>query len=632
MIQLLSNDTIQKIAAGEVIERPSSVVKELVENSIDAGSSRIVVEIRNGGIDYIEVTDNGNGIEKNDIELAFKRHATSKLSKFIDIYNLNSLGFRGEALASIVSVSKVSVATKTIDDKIGTKVEFENGQKINEKPVGKNIGTSIIVKDLFYNIPVRKKFLKNSNTEANHITNLMYKLAVGNYNIGITYIKDDKIVFETKENEELSTNLTELFGIDIVDNLLDINFESSNYNIKGFISNNKYYRANRSLQYIYINNRYIENRNIRESVEHSYKSIIPNGRFPIFQLFIKINPQLLDVNIHPNKEKVEITLLKDIVEDIENIISKRLYSNINLPKLEHNDKEIIKENILFNEKKDIQNLLEKFDHDKNSILDTLEKSTDNNESIYSIKKEDIFNNNLIKEEEAIYKESTKENENIEIKNINIPQNIDEYKIEEINFMDFNDEKLYKFIGIIFKTYIIYEDLSTEKILIVDQHAAHERVLYEKFMKDFQNNEIIVQNLLIPINVELKNDEMQLFIKNKEIFDKIGFEINIFGDNSVIIRTVPNILGKTKDTRFFLDILDSLNSKNKELGYDSIYEKIIKNSCKNAVKSGDSLSKIEINGLLAKLMKCDNPFTCPHGRPTLIEMTKYELEKSFMRVK
>lgn len=642
MIQLLSNDTIQKIAAGEVIERPSSIVKELVENSIDAGSTRVIVEIKNGGIDLIEVVDNGSGIKEEEIEMAFQRHATSKLNDFSDLYNLDSLGFRGEALASIVSVSKVTVSTKTKDNRLGKKVEFEDGKVVSEKPIGKNTGTSISVRDLFYNIPVRKKFLKNPITEANNITNLMYKLAIGNFNIGITYIKDDKLIFETKENEDLISNISELFGIDLMENLLNINFKTREYEISGYISNNKYYRANRSLQYIYINNRYIENKEIRDSIESSYRSIIPNGRFPIFQLFINIKPQHLDVNIHPNKEKVQITILNDILEDLSDIVAEALYNNINLPSIDYKE-ENNDGNILFEQKSDIKNLLEKFDNkvdEKKDILNISERPKLNfieNDNHSEEDKENIyFENELIKEEnrENYYSINIESEPELEIK-IESKDFLDEEydeTIEEFNFIDLNDKDLFKYIGIIFKTYIIYEDLQNEKIYIIDQHAAHERILYEKFMEKFKNNDIVIQSLLIPITVELLNDEMEIYNDNKEVFGKIGFDIDIFGDNTLIIRKVPNILGIPKEKRFFLDILDSLKSLDRDLGYDSIYEKIIRNSCKYAVKSGDELGDIEVTGLLDQLMKCDNPYTCPHGRPTLIEMTKYEMEKNFMRVK
>ena len=288
-IKLLNEDTIQKIAAGEVIERPASIVKELVENSIDAKSTNITVEIEKGGKTFIKVSDNGSGIEESDIELAFKRHSTSKLINFEDLYSIYSLGFRGEALASILSVAKIKIISKTKEAKSGTMAIFEDGKIIEKKAFGMNTGTTISVQDIFYNVPVRKKFLKSDITEGNSITNLMYKLAVGNLGIRIKYIKDSKVIFETNEKNSLRENLFTLFGNEMVENLEEFNIKNNLYNIYGYVSNNLYYRANRHLEYLYVNGRYVLNDFIRDSIEESYKHIIPNGRFPVYFLFIKIN-------------------------------------------------------------------------------------------------------------------------------------------------------------------------------------------------------------------------------------------------------------------------------------------------------------------------------------------------------
>lgn len=287
MIKILSKDTIQKIAAGEVIERPFSVVKELVENSIDAKATEIKVEISEGGLNYIKVTDNGCGISKSEVEVAVKRHATSKLDNFNDLYNISSLGFRGEALASITSISKTTIETKTKDDNIGSSFKFESSQLVSRSDIAKNNGTSIIVEDLFYNIPVRKRFLNSTISEANAITSIMYRLAIGNNNIGFTYVKDDKEVFRTIKGQGLKSNLSELFGFEFTKELLEIDIDKKDFSIKGYISNNRYYRSNRSMEYIYINGRYVKNSDISNAIEKAYGSLIPNGRFPAFQLFLR---------------------------------------------------------------------------------------------------------------------------------------------------------------------------------------------------------------------------------------------------------------------------------------------------------------------------------------------------------
>lgn len=629
MIKILSSETIQKIAAGEVIERPSSIVKELVENSIDAGATKIIVEIKSGGVEYISVTDNGSGIKEDEIDLAFMRHATSKLDKFNDLYNLDSLGFRGEALASIVAVSKLSISTRTEDDKIGIKIDYKNGKRIENRPIAKNVGTNIIIEDLFYNVPVRKKFLKSNITEANNITNLMYKLAVGNFNVGFSYIKDDKLIFETKENENLESTLIELFGYETVKNMLKLDINNREFSITGFISNNKNYRANRSLQYLYINGRYVENKEIRQTIENAYKSLIPNGRYPIYQLFLNIKPQFIDVNIHPNKEKVQITLIDNIIDELKYVTRDILNNQFSIQNINSQEEKKKEKNILFDDNNSIKNLLEKYDNKKdpfkinsNNILEKNLDKIDKKEDIITEYKEN--NNNVAeeKEEYTIYTEQFVED--IPIK--------EEMTIEEVSFFNIEDLKQYTYIGTIFKTYIIYEDLENDKIILLDQHAAHERILYEKYLKEFKEEKTMVQPLLQPITVELKDDEIGLYYKNKELFTRLGYEIDEFGDSTLIIREVPILLGVPKNEQFFLDLIDKLTEIDKDEGFDSIYNKIIKMSCKAAVKAGDFLGNIEIEELINKLMNCDEPYTCPHGRPTLIEMTKYELEKEFMRVK
>ncbi len=624
MIKILSNETIQKIAAGEVIERPSSIVKELVENSIDAGASKIIVEIKNGGIEYISVTDNGSGIKEEEVDLAFMRHATSKLDRFNDLYNLDSLGFRGEALASIVAVSKLSISTRTADDKIGIKIDYINGKRTGSRPIAKNIGTNIIIEDLFYNVPVRKKFLKSNITEANNITNLMYKLAVGNFNVGFSYIKDDKLIFETKENENLESTLTELFGFETFKNMLKVDIKNREFSITGFISNNKNYRANRSLQYLYVNGRYVENKEIRQSIENSYKSLIPNGRYPIYQLFLNIKPQFIDVNIHPNKEKVQITIIENIVDDLKNITRDLLNSQFSIHSITTQEDKIERKNILFNDDNSIKDLLEKFDNKNKDSLNVesnvFEDSTVEKENIDF---EYIESENIAEDREEY---------SIKIEQVESNSPIEELDVEEVSFFNVEDLRKYNYIGTIFKTYIIYEDLENNKIILIDQHAAHERILYEKYLKEFKEENTIVQPLIQPITVELRDDEIQMYQKNKALFLRLGYEIDRFGDSTLIIREVPVILGIPKNEQFFLDLIDKLSEFNTSEGFDSIYNKIIKMSCKSAVKAGDFLGNIEVEELINKLMKCNEPYTCPHGRPTLIEMTKYELEKEFMRVK
>lgn len=639
MIQLLSEDTIQKIAAGEVIERPASVIKELVENSIDAKSTEIIVEIEDGGKSLIKVSDNGLGIKESEIEKAFLRHSTSKIVDFKDIYNITSLGFRGEALASIISISKLKINTKTMDDKLGVSAYYENGKQIRKKPIAMNKGTTMEIRDIFYNVPVRKKFMKKNITEANIITNLMYKFAIGNSDIGFKYIKDDKVIFETYSNSTLSESIMELFAIDHSKDLHEINIKEKNFSIKGYVSNNKYYRANRNMQYIYINGRYIEDVDIRKSIENIYKSIIPNGRFPVFQLFLEMDPAYIDVNVHPNKKLVKITILDELILKLIEEIKFNLNKNTYLPEIE---KQIKKESTLFNSNKyDYKDLLEKsFGNKDNKELVNLnnikkenllfdidedfeiKKINDDRISLNEYEDMDIIEENIsfidnredhVKEETSGYLEEdiTKDNSN-NIKN---------------DFANYISNSRY--IGIIFKNYIVFESYENSKIYLIDQHAAHERILYEKFMNDFKNEEILSQDLIAPIFLEINTMEMELFNRNIEEFNKLGFTIEEFGKNTLVIRSIPIILGNYKNQQLVLDILDTLESNE---NIPDIEDKIIKKACKNAVKSGDNIGDIEVEGLIENLLNTKYPYTCPHGRPTVLELTKYELEKMFLRVK
>lgn len=667
MIQLLSEDTIQKIAAGEVIERPASVIKELVENSIDANATEIIVEIKDGGKSLMKISDNGIGIKADEIAKAFLRHSTSKIVDFTDIYNITSLGFRGEALASVVSISKVKVNTKTEDSRLGMSVVYENNKLINKKPIAMNTGTSMEIRDIFYNVPVRKKFMKKTITEANIITNLMYRFAVGHSNIGFKYIKDDKVIFETHANSTLEESLMDLFGVEAKKDLYKIDINKRKFKIKGYISNNKYYRANRSMQYIYINGRYIEDVDIRRAIEDKYKSIIPNGRFPIYQLFLEMDPAYIDVNIHPNKKFVKITIIDDIIEALLAEIDFKLKNNIELPQIKEDVKN--KSNILikedFNKKEyDYKDLLEKsfnkkkgpreedsnlFNLTKDNLLfdvdEPINKQKNNNDfKISNYEDEDIIEENISffevdngktnnLEEVSNIKEVVKENNTNYIDDINVIDK-DDVK-EEIISEDINDKSNglniedFKYIGIVFNNYIIYQSNTSDKLYLVDQHAAHERILYEKFMDEYKKQDIIMQDLISPNFLEVSKMEMETFIANKEKFNKLGFIIEQFGETTLAIRSVPVILGSPKNQQMVLDILDTIES---DKDISSVEEKIIQKACKHAIKSGDKIQKMEAKGLLENLLKTNYPYTCPHGRPTLLELSKYELEKMFLRVK
>ncbi len=616
MIKLLSEDTIQKIAAGEVIERPVSVIKELVENSIDAGSDTIVVEIKNGGKDFISVSDNGSGIEKNEIELAFKRHSTSKLEKFDDLYDIRTLGFRGEALASILAVSKLSVSTRTKSEKIGKKVEFRNSKVISESDVAMNVGTKIVIKDLFYNVPVRKKFMKSDQTEANLITTTMYKFAICNTDVSIKYIKDNKTLFETKKNSSIRENIINLFGTSMSNNLIDIDINSRDYKILGYISNNNLYRANRQMQYIFLNGRFVKSEDIRNTVESNYKSVIPNGRFPLFWLFFEINPKLVDVNVHPNKQKVKISILDEILEELNKKVRFLLENNSRIAN--------ISQSIPDDDKyKDLRkNYLESDFNTTNYKYDKVSEPT------YSY---NLFNDNSKLSNLRIRKSETNEDfvvdNKIETQNTLITNFNEQIKVES----SLKKYEKFDILTVLFKTYILAKDEYDCKVYLFDQHACHERINYEKLTKQMQDKEVVSQNLVFPINISLTDELIEIYANNKSIFEELGYESDVFSDDSVVIRAVPYLFGNSNAEFLFTDILDTI-AKNSNDPFDVIESKVIKRSCKMSVKSGDTLSNFEIIKLLEDLFKCEYPLTCPHGRPTFIEMNEKDLEKMFMRIK
>lgn len=646
-IKLLDDLTIQKIAAGEVIENPASIVKELVENSIDAGSKNIVIEITKGGKESIRVTDDGIGMSEEDLLLAFKRHSTSKLREINDIYNIMSLGFRGEALASISSVAKVEVLTKTVDKSAGTRALIEDGEIKKLESIGTPIGTTMIIKDLFYNLPVRKKFLKSDMSEGNFINSIVTKLALGNPGVGFKLIRDSKVILNSNSNSDLKNSIYMILGKDMATNLVEVNHIDSYLSLKGYITNNQYYRGNRSYQYLYINGRNIMNFPISKSIENRYKSLIPINKFPGYVLNLEIEPGEVDVNIHPTKQEVKFTNQDRIIGTISNVINEYILDSLSIPKIESKATEISEKEASKN-----INLYElNMPQDKSKTkLDISNNRVDSN-SGREFKQSKYFDSN---------ENSSQNSQKIKIDEINIDsffqeiglEKIDENKsnLEEISFisedensiednkeLEFEsdqkiDESIMNFdiIGRIFDTYILVENRKTEKILYVDQHAAHERVMYEKYKKEFENESVATQVLMIPEIMELSKSDMEKYKVNEDLFKKLGFEVEIFGDNSIAIRGYPIIFGLPETKSIFIDIFDNLDL-DIEHNYELKSNKIMKIACVNAIKSGDRMDELEIEALFESLLKCDVPYTCPHGRPTMIELSKKELEKEFLRI-
>ena len=671
IINILDDLTINKIAAGEVVERPSSVTKELIENSIDASSTQIVIDIVDGGKKQIRITDNGEGIPSSEVDKSFLRHATSKIKKIDDLYDLYSLGFRGEALASIASVSRLEMITKTKDEAVGTKVVLEGGREVLKEPVGTKNGTTIIIKDLFFNTPVRQKFLKSTHAETINISDLINKLAIGNTSVQFKYINNGKMMLNTPGDGKLISAIRSIYGKEIVENLIEINEEGSFCNINGYIGNNNIYRSNKNLQHIYINNRYVRSKIILDAISEAYKSIIPINKHGVCFLNIEINPAKIDVNIHPTKMEIKFENDKDLYVEIRDLLKRKLLNTALIGKYENQDNKfkINETKEVYLEKKEAS--LPVFEsinkENKEEVKNKAEATPKNNltednisESSFPKKKEEI--NSFMSLSEALSKkerdESKANKEEVKLQPIENKKNeffidgvvdvsksftfddlkslnTNENKKEVLNKCD--DEKIknqnrfsitdFKVVGSILNTYIVLE--KNESMYLLDQHAAHEKILYEEYMKKFTNHKIDMQMLLDPIVMEFSSVDMMKIENNMDLFLNFGFEIELFGNNHIMVRGVPTIFGTPESEKFILQIIDNLEDLSSS--YDLKGDKFASMACRAAIKANDKIHTIEMKKLLSQMEMCENPFTCPHGRPTIVEMSKKEIEKMFKRI-
>ena len=620
MIRLLDEATISKIAAGEIIENSASIVKELVENSIDAGADDILIEIRGESTDFIKVSDNGSGFSEEDLEVAFLRHSTSKLEKIEDLEKIRTLGFRGEALASISNISKIKLMTKREEDLAGNSLLIENGKIIKKNKVGMPRGTTFVISDVFYNTPVRKKFLRKDLTEINNIIDIVQKIALSNNNIKFTLIRDGKIILNTGSHKDPINRIYSILGSEIASSLNEGSFESENYKIRGFFSDNKLFRSNRDSQYIFVNGRFIRNINLSRAVEKNYHSLIPLNRYPVFVLYIDIDPKLIDVNIHPKKNEIKISNENILCALLAEIVEEVIYPNRSIREIEIEDK---KENV---------SVFDIFE-EKESIEPEAQESETNLKNLWDIEKDTSEDSlkNTFNEDAILYKDSLKKDLELVEEDKFLPE-----KHEEDNFL-FNSEKNHidekllntRIAGVLFKTYIILENQRDGITFLVDQHAAHERVNYEKFLHMYLKSEITSQILLKPEIIELNQIEYDKILNYLELFKKLGFKIEDFGDNSVVLREVPMIFGMPTYVNFIRDIIDSLD-KEISSNYEADLYKIMKKACKASVKAGDDLSDMEIESLIRDLKNCENPYTCPHGRPTVVEVSKHTISKLFLR--
>ena len=808
-IVLLDDLTINKIAAGEVIERPASVIKEMVENSIDAGATNITVEIKNGGISYIKVTDNGKGIPEDDMEIAFERHATSKIRNADDLSTVTSMGFRGEALASIAAIAKVEMVSKTANQENGYKVVVEGGKVLEKTEAGSPVGTSIIVTNLFYNTPVRYKFLKKDYTESGYIEDVVTRIALVHPEISIKLINTGKTIIQTNGNGDLKTVIYSIYGKDIAGGIIETDYTYEDMHIYGVIGKPEIARSNRAYQIFFVNKRYIKDKSLSSAAERAYKGMIPIGKFSFLVLNIDMNPSKVDVNVHPAKLEVRFeeenvvfkavyhaikdALLKsELVADTNHTTSEKrsesgLFGNksksnntetiveqiykarqlngipylnrevsstsnaitnnilnsnkIEQPKIQENIEQTLENKVLEtnNEVKipeieksqevlrKLQEIKEKLiqespelrekieqEHKQNllefqsNIEETEEKNTDRtNEDLAELKKEKNEENEILETKEINYIERT-ENKKEDVVTANedeVPYAIKEMKREreeeeqksesknnkeaeieqtqkvEVKQQENSDEgfskefeemylKLfgtrpvkeeknensnnvnvediatlgnvsmfdnieeykrptYKFIGIVFKTYIIIE--IENEMYIIDQHAAHERILYEKVRQNYYNDENKdSQLMLLPDIITLTHKEMEIAKDNMQMFRRAGFMLEEFGENTIKLTGVPEMCLDLETKEMFLETLDEINSVSRTAKQE-VEEKFLSTiACKAAVKANMALTKEEVDSLMDKLLSLPNPFTCPHGRPTAIKMSKYDIERKFAR--
>lgn len=584
IVRLLDAQTIDKIAAGEVVERPASVIKELLENSIDSGADIISVEIKNGGIDYIRVTDNGSGIDRSDVRNAFLRHATSKIRSAEELLSIHSLGFRGEALSSISAVSHVELLTKTKSDVCGVRYVIEGSKEMAFEDVGVPDGTTMIVKNLFYNVPARRKFLKTAMTEASYISEIMEHIMLSHPNISFKYIVNGNVKLQTKGDGDIKSVIYELYGRDVLSLMVPVAYSDETISLKGYIGKPEMARSNHNYEIYFVNNRVIRSTLINRALDEAYKSYLMLHKFPYAILYIDVSPKLIDVNVHPTKMEVRFLeadkLYNAVVSSVKEALSeKELIWDVSVQKDLSRPLKVIKEDI-------------------------------NPEPFEVRHLEDIgfFN----------------KNQPTEIKETEKP-----VVYEQMRFISKEARKSHKLIGQLFDTYWLVEFDSN--LYIIDQHAAHEKIRYERLVKKYRESVNDSQMISPSIIVTLSTQEENTLNTYSEEIKKAGFEIEHFGGNEYAIYGVPSELYGLKEGDYFNELLDVLSSERTHDDMDNILAHLASVSCKGAIKAGNRISVLEADALIDELLSLENPYNCPHGRPVIISFGKSELEKKFKRI-
>ncbi len=634
IIELLDQITIDKIAAGEVVERPASVVKELVENAIDAKASVITVEIKEGGIAFIRVTDNGVGMERPDLQKAFLRHSTSKIHSIQDLDHIRSLGFRGEALSSIAAVSQVSLLTKRSEDEIGSQYEIHGGREVSLDDAAVNDGTTFLVRQLFYNVPVRRKFLKSVVTEAGHVYDLLLRLSLSHPEISFQFINNGNTKLHTSGNNDLKDVIYRLYGREIAQNLIKVDVVSSQVKISGYIAKPIISRGNRNYQHYFINGRYIKSHEISLAVENAYKGYTMQHRYPFTVLHFEIDGELVDVNVHPTKMEVRFQESKKLYDSIFQTITDALAQRdlipqvtISEPKVEVPPQKVEIENVQIDKAPKVPIMNQS---NESSVIRETTMYSQSQEN----KKLDYFMEKMKQRVHSFHQPDVPE-----IKPIEKPRPLEEIKpVEETKQLSLFEEAFiseqrkpeFRLIGQVFLTYWLIE--YEEQLYIIDQHAAHEKVLYERTLYSLKKKAVTTQYLSPPIILHLTMQEKNLLENYITEFTSLGFELEEFGGDSYAIRGVPDNLYSIDKKELFVDMLDQLSENlQSRLPSNLILEKIASTSCKAAVKGNQGLSMREVEQLIEDLLGLENPFHCPHGRPTIVSMSKKEMEKKFKRI-
>jgi len=686
-IEVLDEQTIDKIAAGEVVERPSSVVKELVENAIDAKASAITVEIKEGGTSLIRITDNGCGIEAEQIPIAFYRHSTSKIRKVEDLVRISSLGFRGEALSSIAAVAQVELITKTQEQFTGSRYLIEGGKEISLEEIGAPNGTTFLVKNLFYNTPVRRKFLKSAQTEAGYVNDLMERMALSHPDVSFKFINNGQIRLHTSGNGQLKDIIYHIYGRDIAANLLEVHGEYEGFCVDGYIGKPIIARGNRNFESYFINGRYIKSSLIAKSLEDGYRGFMMQHKYPFTVLTISLDGTLVDVNVHPNKMEMRFSNGETLYQQLVALVSGRLRESELIPKVavheekasakrvevpreaapepfetkrlerlraavakdspyerkyperdplagrtmqqnvasENRNTAMVRENLTFDTKAE-----EKTDDFAKSLTVQENPASQDEKESMSDRAEPIISNLVQQNLFEVAEQEAKEYSASDVqKNTDAALNINTGRQEELKLLSKQARPQHRIIGQLFDTYWLVE--FQNQFYMIDQHAAHEKVLFERTMKAYREKEFTSQMISPPIILSLTMQEENLLKKFLPEFEKLGYEIEHFGGKEYTVNAVPGNLYGLNGQSLLLELMDGLGGMSEKDTPDLVVEKIASMSCKAAVKGNQKLSRAEIEHLIDELLTLENPYFCPHGRPVIVAMTKYEIEKKFKRI-